>query len=139
MKRALSFLIVLVCLLVPAVVLACTMTATKNRPDYIAGHCDGLIDYYIGSPLVKTVYWTIYLAGPGGSLVHEKTGYGECWHGLACWPDFYQEHIFYPPSTATAVFEQQVKSYEVKDDAVDGLRCNTVEDDFDTVIRPCPA
>ena len=139
MKRALSFLIVLVCLLLPAVVLACTMTATKNRPDYLAGHCDGLIDYYVGSPLVKTVYWTIYLAGPGGSLVHEKTGYGECWHGLACWPDFYQEHIFYPPLTATAVFEQQVKSYEVKDDAVDGLRCNTVEDDFDTVIRPCPA
>ena len=147
MKKALSFLVVSACLLfaAPHVWADCTLTPDPSGPDTITGSCVG--SSIVTRPLAKMSHWNLYMAANGtvypeySMIGYQTSGTGECRTGTlnqaACWPDFFSPTVIYPSGTATAVFEQRVKSYEVV--SVEGWwNCVTTDDHFWSEALNCP-
>lgn len=146
MRKALSFLVVSVCLMFAAsgVWAVCTMTFEHSSPDQTTGSCSGSV--ITTQALSKKSFWGIYMSNGGPPVLEnsfvgfETSGTGQCRTGTlnqaACWPDFFQPTAIYPDG-GVAVFEQRVKSYVVAT-AAGFWNCETSEDRFWEKTLDCP-
>jgi hypothetical protein len=145
MRKSLSVLIVSVCLTlsIQEALAACRMTYDKQQPDYVTGSCQ--LSTLFVKPLYKQVIWNLYMSNGGAVdpdyswIGYMVDGRGECYRGVACWPEFYTPVVTYPPFSGVAVFEERVKSYETETvGGMDAPVCYNNDDHFWIQPVSCP-
>ncbi len=144
MKRALSFLFGLVCLLFPVQATAsCQLDFSRSSPDVNdSRRCFFPLNLF-AQTVTKTQYWDGYFV-PDCELCQYQvaftnwpmTGTGECWGQTTCWPEFFGAQHFSDPVSETSIFSQRIKSYRAANANNGG--CITTRDHFDTLVQNCP-
>ena len=144
MKRALSFLFGLVCLLSSTQATAsCRLDFWKSSPDlYDARSCFFPLNLF-PQTITKTQYWDGYFIPDCELCQHQvaftnwpMTGTGQCWGQTTCAPEFFGANHQYEPFSDTSIFSQRIKSYRAANANNGG--CISTSDDFDTLVQNCP-
>jgi len=144
MKKAVSFLVVIVCLvLLPRANAACRLDFWKSSPDVLeARNCFFPLNV-LPQRITKTQYWDGYFIPDCELCQHQlafnnwpMSGTGECWGQTTCWPDFFGAQHFSDPFSNTSIFSQRIKSYRAAN--INNGGCISIRDDFDTLVQNCP-
>lgn len=144
MKKALSFLVGLVCLLCSArATAACGLDFFKSSPDVIENRrCFFPLNLF-PQTITKTEWWDGYFI-PECELCQRRvaflnwpmTGTGQCWGQTVCMPEFFGAQQIIDPFSEISIFRQRIKSYRAANANNGG--CIVTSDDFDTLVQNCP-
>lgn len=145
MKKAVSFLVVIVCLVVlPRANASCRLDFWKSSPDVLdARNCFFPLNVF-PQRITKTQYWDGYFIPDCELCQHQlaftnwpMSGTGECWGQTTCWPDFFGAQHYSDPFSNTSIFSQRIKSYRAAN--INNGGCISIRDDFDTLVQNCPS